>query len=135
MSNKIVMPHLSSDGWINDSSKIADILFSHFFLAEASQSYIYNGHISSFPYILQKTQNRMNDTLSETKETLNTYFSRFFNNVVVETRDDTLPEEPSKGIMTIFISFSDSDGNKLSLGQLIKYQDLKVNEIIKINNG
>lgn len=135
MANKILMPHLSNEGWIKDSVKIADIALSHFFLAEASQSYIYDGHVTSFPFILQDTQGKMTQTLSDTRNALNTYFSRFFNNVVVETRDDTDPNEPSKGIMTIYLSFTDSDGNNYSLGQLIKFQDLKVNEIIKINNG
>lgn len=135
MTNKITLPHLSSEGWVRDSVKIADILMSHFFLAEASQSYLYLDHVSSFPYILQKTQGKMNDTLIELRETLNTYFSRHFNNVVVETRDDTNPEDPSKGIITIYLSFVDSDGNRISFGQLVKFQDLKINEIIKINNG
>ena len=44
MTSKVLYPALSEDGWVSDSVKVADQLFSTFLTAsDYSQTYLYTG--------------------------------------------------------------------------------------------
>lgn len=135
MANKIVYPSLSEDGWVSSGIKIGDNLFSCFLISDYSQSYIYSGLISSFPWILQETQNDMSRTISLTQQTLSDYFSRYFNNVIVEVMEIDNLTDPSKGQISIYVKYSDSDNKEYVLGKMLEIADLTVKKIIDINNG
>lgn len=135
MSSKVLYPSLSEDGWVSGSIKVADNLLSCFLISDYSQSYIYNGFISSFPWILEETQNDISRTISLTEETLRSYFSRYFNDIVVEVSEVPNIEEPSKGQISLYINFTDTSGITYVVGKLLKIVDMKVQEIININNG
>jgi hypothetical protein len=135
MSNKIYLPSLSEDGWVNSSSKIADYLISHFRLSDYSQTYIYHENVSSLPYILQKTQGSIFNTVKETESILSTYFSRYFNNVVVDVSEIPNTEDPSKGQISIYLKFTDSDNKTYDLGKLLEVRDTTIERIINLDNA
>jgi hypothetical protein len=128
-------PSLSEDGWVNGSIKTADYILSDFFLSDYSQSYIYSGHIASLSYILQSTQGNVLVMLNKLRESLLGYFNNYFNNTLVDVKDVTKPETPSKLELSIFLTFDDSDGVTYSLGKLLEINNLTINKIININNG
>lgn len=128
-------PSLSEDAWVDSPIKIADNLFSCFFTSEFSQSYIYQGHITSFPYILQDNQGDITSTINAVRSELSIYFSRYFNNVVVEVIDKTDINAPNKVAIAIYVSFDGNDGINYSLGKMAESADLKVTKIINISNG
>lgn len=134
MSNTRVMPSLSEDGWVNDPLQIADYLMSHFFLSEYSQTALFPKQVSSLPYIIFEHQGNPNNTAEKIKSVLTTYFSRYFNNVVVQTgyRDDD--EDPSKSIIDLFIEFVDSVGKTHSFSRVAELLNGKFNRIVQINN-
>jgi len=135
MSSKVLFPSLSEDGWVNTPLKVADLLFSHFILADKSQTYMYDDMVASFPWIIQNTQKDITQTIIQTQETLRSYFIRYFNDVVVEVSEVPNVLEPSKGQISIYLRFTDTEGTDHVLGKLLTIIESKVAEIIDISNG
>lgn len=134
MTTKRIMPSLSTDGWVSDPVQVADYLMSHFFLSEFSQTALFPKQVSSLPYIVYENQGSPTRTAEKVKTTLTTYFSRYFDNVVVQTsyRDDS--EDPSKSIIDCFIEYVDSDGKTHSFSKSAELVNGKFNKIVYINN-
>lgn len=134
MSSKVVIPSLSEDHWASGSIKVADILLSHFFLSDYSQTYLYPGMVSSLPWILQETQNDMARTLTLAQSTLSNYFNKHFNNVVVEVSEVENKTNPSKAQISLYIQFTDNDKKEYVIGKLLEIADTKITKIINQNN-
>jgi len=135
MSSKVLYPELSEAGWESSSIRVADNLFSCFFASDYSQTYLYDGLVSSFAWIIQDTQNDITRTITLTQKTLSDYFTRYFNSVVVEVSEVPNTEDPSKQQLSIYLKFTDTENREYVLGKLIRMSDMKVNEIIDISNG
>lgn len=135
MTSKVLFPSLSEDGWVSSSTKVADYLFSHFFISDYSQTYVYDKQVSSMPWIIQKNQGDMTQTLSDMQATLSIYFSRYFNNVVVEAKDITDANFPSKGIISLYIKFTDQENKDQVFGKLLEISNMTISKIVAINNG
>lgn len=135
MSSKVLFPSLSEDAWVSNSVKTADNLMSHFLLSDYSQTYLYKGLVSSLPWIIQNTQGDMTRTLQLVQATLVTYFTRYFNNVVCEVTEVPNTTDPSKGQISIYLKFTDTENKEYVLGRLITIIDTKISEIINISNG
>ena len=129
------LPSLSEDGWIKNPQSVADYLFAHFFLSDRSQTQIFEEQVSSFQWILATTQGNMADTLSLTRSTLTTYFSKYFNNVVVEVQEEPNEKEPSKAQISIYINFTDSTGKVHNFGRLLPVSETKTAEVLSILNA
>jgi hypothetical protein len=54
-----VVPTLSSNGWVTESSRKIDFLISYYSIADYSQSSFFLGQVKSLPYLLQLHQNDM----------------------------------------------------------------------------
>ena len=135
MADAILYPSLSEDGWVSSPEKTADYLMSTFLVSDYSQTYLYKGLVSSLPWILQDNQGNIARACTAVRDTLNTYFSRYFNNVVVEVNEVENTESPTKGQMSIYVKFADKTGKEHVLGKLLKLADSIVESIITINNG
>lgn len=135
MAEAILFPSLSEDGWVQSPDKIADYMLSHFFVSDYSQTYNYKGQVSSLPWILQDTQGNITQACTAVRAALNTYFSRYFNSVVVEVRELPNPDSPTKGQITIYVNFTDAQGKVYVLGKLLQIADTIIEKIININNG
>jgi hypothetical protein len=135
MSVLATMPSLSADGWVNSSLKTADYLFSHFFASDYSQSYTYLGGVSSFAYIIQSNQKDIRGTIRNLESTLNGYFGKYFQNVVVEIDDNATIANSSKVGLNIFLNFTDDKGVTYTLGKTIEYQNAIISKIITHSNN
>ena len=135
MNAKVLLPTLSDDGWVNASIKTADYLLSSFFISDFSQTYIYHGNVSSLPYIIQANQGDILKTCGETRNVLETYFSRYFNNVVVEVTEVPNKEDPTAVGLGIYIKFTDTDNKEHILGKILEIANTSIKKIIDINNG
>lgn len=135
MSSKAFLPSLSVDGWVNSSIKTADYLFSHIFLSDYSQTYLYTGFVTSLAWIIQATEGNMAETIRLTQLQLGEYFTRYFNNVVVEVTEVENIENPSKGQISIYLRFTDTENKEYVLGKLLTIIDSKITEVVNINNG
>ena len=135
MSNLILLPSLSEDGWLNTSERIADYMLAHFFLSEKSQTYLYGAQVASLQYIIQNNADSMMNTAIETKTTLYSYFARYFTSVEVECSVNDITTNGSSANLNIYVGFTDSDGKTFSVGKLVNILNSKVNSFITLNNG
>lgn len=135
MTSLVLLPALSEDGWTNSSIKTADYLLSHFFEAEYSQTYLYNGEITSLPYIIQNNNGNVAATISALSDRLANYFKKYFTSVLVQGDDVTNPSESSFAEINLYLTFTDNEGKNYSLGKLIHLQGMTITKIINISNG
>lgn len=129
------LPTLDEAGWENSTVQVADKLLSHFFVAEYSQTNEYRDHVSSLPYIIHSNQGNVINTANEVQTTLENYFSRYFNDVVVESKEVPNEQDPNVGQISIYISFTDDEGIQYSVGKMVKFNNTKIEEIVSISNG
>ena len=134
MTSRTLFPTLDTDSWVKTSIKVADYLFSHFFLADYSQTSIFIGQVSSFAWILQHYQSDMSQIMTQTQQTLSNYFSKQFDEVEVQIDEIPNPDSINDHKLSLFLTFKDQDGITHNLERIIKYQGLKVTEIISVLN-
>ncbi len=135
MAEKALYPSLSEDGWITSPERTADYLFSNFFVADYSQTYMYPGMIASLPWILQSTQGNISDAMREIRRTLSAYFAHYFESVEVNVDEVVNQEQPSKVHLSLYVKFIDNSGQERVLGKILRLNDTIVEKIIEINNG
>ena len=135
MTALYLYPTLGGDGWVRATTKTADYILSHFFLAEYSQTAEFVGRVSSFPWIMARYQSDIDGMKREIRESLVREFSYQFEDVTVEVTES--PEENSINIhsLKIFLEFKDQDGLVHNLSRMIRHNFEKVVEIIILNNG
>lgn len=128
---------LSEDGWVRSPQQVGDYIFSHFYLAEKSQSYMYAGSIASLPALVQKYNDDTNGLQIETQRVLSSYFGRYFgpNNVTVETSVDPETPDSSRYTLSIYVSFSDANGQVYNLGKLVNVMNTKIAKVIDANDN
>lgn len=127
-------PSLDPDGWLSAPMDVADKLLSDFFNSNYSQSDLYLGNVSSFGYIMQVTKGDIDACKDMLRQTLKTYFSRYFPSVSVdiETEPTTVPS--SKTTLNIYMSFTDVDGKTYQIGKMLHTEGTKISKIVKLNN-
>jgi hypothetical protein len=133
MTNKPI-PTLSTDGWVTDPLQGADYLMSHFFLSEYSQTAIYPDNVASLPYLIQNNKESMDKTAEEIRKTLTNYFSRYFQNVVVQTAAREEFENSPRIIIDCFVEFLDHEGKTHTISKGLELLDSKFSKIVEINN-
>lgn len=134
MNEQVWFPSMSESGWVTSSEIMADSMFSHFFATDYSQSNIYLGNITSFAWIVQNNLNDMTGLISAVRSALATYFSRYFQNVIVEVQDKTDLTDTAKVGISIYIAFTDNQGKSYNLARLVRDIGSKTSSIVKINN-
>lgn len=129
------LPSLSEHGWITNPVETADMLISHFFISENSQTYLFKDKIASLPYILQQNQDDTQKLAADVNFWLNTLFSNYFKNIDITVNVNETDNNPNMFQLTIYVNFTDNTGKTYSLGRLIETSDLKIRDIITLNNG
>ena len=130
----IMMPNLDEAGWGTSTTFIADRLFSHFMVADYSQTQIYLGKVSSFSWVIHESQGDMTKSVVLLRDTLQNYFGRYFSKVTVDVSDITDVNTPSQVALSVYLNFTDSEGKVISLGKTIEMIDGTVNKIVNLNN-
>ena len=128
------LPTLSEDGWVDSPTKTMDYLFANFFATDYSQSNTFMGEVVSFSKILTDTQGDIQSTISTTRQTLTRYFSRYYNNVVVEVGEVPNLENSSKQQISIYATCTSDAGEIINLGMVAKYSGKILEEVYKYLN-
>jgi hypothetical protein len=135
MPSARVLSTLSVEGWINQSIQVIDTMLSDFFLSEYSQTFAWPDMVSSFPWILQQYRDDIDRLVTETQQRLTLYMSTQFSDVEVQISHQLAEDSINKHYLRVFMQLRDTDGELLSLANLITHNDLKVTEINKILAG
>lgn len=128
------VPTLSEDGWENSPEKMGDILISHFFISDYSQTQIYTGQVASLPYLIQKNQGDLPSLFTDITSVLTRYLSRYLQNVVVEVNQNTQYSTGSFIAINLFVSYMGANGKTYTLTNIIQTLNSKILNIIKLNN-
>lgn len=128
------VPSLSRDGWKTGNIAKCDLLLSHFFVAEETQTAFFPNAVQSLPALVQRYQDDPIGLANGTKEALERYFKAYFPKVEVQTSCNENPDKKNSFDLRLFVSVWDIEGNEFSLGRLAEHQDAKILQIIAINN-
>lgn len=134
MTSKTLHPSLSLSGWTNNPEEVIDAMFTHFFVAEHSQSASFPEGVTSYPHLLQRYRNDPSALASATRDALFTYFSTQFSevDVVVTPMDDV--ENPSKAAISIYVTLVDQNGKQHNLAKLGAGNTSYLDAFMAINN-
>lgn len=130
----VVVPVLSSEGWITDIRKKADQVMAYFFASDYSQSNLFYTNIASLAWLVQQYGNDTTALQSAVESTLQQYLERYFTGVrLTVTIEDTT--ETGGGRYNIILDATVVEGEyRYSLGKLIETQNNKVVKIIDYFN-
>lgn len=128
------VPSLSQDGWVTDTAMKADYLLAQLFETNYSQSVLYAGAITSFQYLIQKYGDNPAKLIEVSIDKFQTYFQRYFNNVLVEVLVPPDPNDGSASIYKIYLSFDDVNGTRFNIGKLGTMVDSKFVAVINDND-
>lgn len=131
----IVLPALSEDGWVTTDGRQAEYLFSHFFLSDYSQTYIYTDQVTSFSWILATANGNVTEIQSLTQSRLERYFSRYFNNVVVEVNTEENPDNPTEVTLVIYLTFVGKDGVQYNLSRMVFANNSLIKKVVDLSNN
>ena len=128
------IPSLSESGWISSPAEKLDKLLTYFVTSEYSQSNLYAGKISSFPYLIATYGSDQYRLQAETRDTLESFLGRYFDSVDIDVKVVQNPENDSKLSVKLLLIVTDNDV-RYSAGREIQTLNSQFVKIGKINNG
>lgn len=128
-------PSLSTRGWIEDAPSIIDAVTANFFLTHPSLTVEYNDAVYALPALIQQYGNNDIDIQKEMRDAFTALFSRYFDNVVVETTVTyPYPDDATRMNVTLYATVEQNNVS-YNLAQQILLENGKVVKIAGINNG
>lgn len=135
-SSVIPVPSLSTRGWVSEPAAKIDLLLAHFFVADFNQTYLYPGRVISLPRLLQKNGSDIEGLMSDMKDSLFNYISRYYESVDIEVTSATdLDVDPKVAIELVITITVVENAVGVSYARLMKAVDGKLDKIIVLNNG
>lgn len=135
MKDSVAIPSLGTDGWIKESAKGLDKLMAYVFESDRSQSYSYEEHIVSIPYIYATYKDDPGLMAKNMATDLTVYLSRHFSVADVQCHTSPDVDNPNNIALILTVSVTDTDGKKYDLNKLIKGDKSKIKEIVDYLNG
>jgi len=131
----VEIPSLSASGWVGDVPEKLDKLLGYFLVSEKSQSFIFDGSVASFPAIIQNNTEQPMRLADETRSTLVTLLSRYFDGAEVDAEATTPdPDRPDLIDLSLDIRVL-VNGQQYYAGRELSLINSKVAKIAEINNG
>lgn len=127
----------STTGWTSSLNEKADGILSHFFEADAFQSNLYMGNISSLQYLIQQYNNDIVQLIGNARRALEQYLGRYYPQGVIVTMSSN-GTDPSftGGELDLTISATVTEGDvQYSFGYLVSAENSIINKIARINNS
>lgn len=129
------IPSLSIVGWLNDPESTADEILSAFLTTNTSQSTLNRNSNKSLQFILQRYGQDRLDLETAINEALSSKFKTVFgDNSQVDVVVTNPPETPA----FMYIKFQADvvvAGKEYSVGKLVNFENSKIVNIARINNG
>lgn len=135
MPAKFLHPSLTVDGWTKSAIHVADQMLSDFFLSEYSQTATWPDKVKSFPWLIQRYADDASQLALQVQELLKNYFSEQFSDVQVEVTAIQDTTSINTNALSFYLVFSDDTGESFNLNRLLRYDNLKIVEIVNILKG
>lgn len=123
----LIIPYPSIDkGFLYSARDKLDCIISDFYESEYSQSYLFHGSISSFPYILQQHADSPEDVVNSLQSTLRTLLLKYFDDCQVEA--SIIPSESQTSYdIRLMLEVRQGETN-IRLGDIMKIRDSRFNK-------
>ena len=127
----------STTGWTSSLNEKADAILSHFFEADAFQSNLYMGNISSLQYLIQQYNNDIVQLIGNARRALEQYLGRYYpQGVIVNMSSNGTDPSFTGGELDLTISATVTEGDvQYSFGYLVSAENSIINKIARINNS
>lgn len=103
------VPSLAS--FLTTSGKKLDTLMTNFAISNFSQSYVYQGNITSLPYIIAIAQYNKARLRSETKTAVTKYLNRFYDRVEITVEVEYIDKTTERVDLRLGGTVTDGDVN------------------------
>lgn len=131
------VPSLGSNGWVTNPGTMIETVFAFALTSDYSQSTIYQGEVTSIPYLINLYQQNREE-LSERLETaLRTLYSRYnFENLYIDvtTTDNSLSGSPQTYDLSIVIEVT-VDGRNYNLSRIARNLGSELAPVFEAING
>lgn len=134
MSNPL--PTLSTSGFVRQPAEKIDFALSHFVYADGAQSSLYGSNVSSLQVVLERNSGSIDATVSDLKNTLQSYLQKYFDSVSIDAKYSE--EDSSSSMSKINIQLSivvTVDQVEYEVTKVIKTINGRFKEFINLNNG
>lgn len=111
-----IVPHLGPMGWCDDDDTKLDILLSHFYTSDYSQSQIFDGTVSSLAKIMQTSLNNPAGCAAKIENTVQDYLAQYFTAVTVKCT--VVDAEAADAVIQLEIGYSSKGKEKSALRAL-----------------
>jgi len=130
----IVLPTLSTDGWVSDFGKMLDYLFSYYVLTDINQTYVFKGELKSISEAYYLYMHEPTNLANKIESDFNFMLSQYFtdSNIKCYAKQDTI----NLSLYNIFLSAVVMDINnvKHNLNVTLSLANGKSFNVIKHNN-
>lgn len=136
-TNVVPVPMFASSGWTTSLNEKADGILSQFFEADAFQSELYAGNVSSMQYLVQQYNNDPVQMVTNTKSTLEKLLGRYYpEGILVDvTSTATNPSWVGSQYDVKITAQVTENGVVQSFGYLVSAENSIINKIARINNS
>lgn len=130
----IPCPSLSLSGWVTNAAEKADVLISHFYESNKSQTYIYGSSVSSLQWIIEQYGHDITNVCQQLRYGLENYLNRYYDSVTVEVTASDNDDNLTGSIGLKIYSKVVDGGVEYSFGKLLTITNSKISTIISLNN-
>lgn len=123
MTTLIPYPGLTSQGWTNTPTVVADKLLSDFFLSDYSQTYAFPQKVASFAKLIQLHRGDLTALVNDTTSTLRSYLQKFFSEVILTIDYKSTDGSDNTYALEIYLELIDSIGQKVLLGRMLEVEN------------
>ncbi len=123
-------------GYLSNPAEALDLILSHFFLANASQTVIYRGEVKTAQSILQQYSSDIPAAAAEMEVTLTRLLSKYFTEVTVSVTSKVKDSSQSASVMEFIVSGFVVDGdNRIQMSKVAELNNSVFVKFVEANNG
>ena len=132
----VPVPSLSLAGWVTSPAEKADLLFSHFYASDKSQTFLYGDNVSNIQWLIEQSAHDIVGLVENMERELTRYLGAYYSAVSVEVTSDETQGTAMDNRVTIrlWCSVTENDGTTYSFGKLLPIVDSKIQKIVNWNN-
>ena len=131
----VPVPSLSLLGWVDAAAQKADLLISHIFEADKSQTYIYGKQVTSLQWIIEEYGSDILTVCRELRSAIESYLNRYYDTALVEVTSNDSPTLNTSSITLNLYCKVTEGGQEYSFGKLLEITDSKIAKIMNFNNN
>lgn len=131
----VVVPTLSTSGWVKAPSEKADFLLAHFYESDKFQTYLYGQNVTNLQYIIEQTGHDAIAVTQRLRTELETYLGRYYDSALVDVTiaDSTTTDAGSQLTIRVFCRVTEN-GKDYSFGKMIMAMNSKLEKVVDLNN-